>query len=343
MTIQVYDTHELLKVVPTLFVPSQFWTNRCFPTVHTSTDEYINFDELSRGRRMAPFVSPMAQGKVMKQEGFSTKRFKPAYIKPKFPVTPNHVIKRVAGEALTGSLSPAQREGAIIADLMRDGRYMIERRWEWMSARAAIDGKVTVSGEDYPTVEVDFGRDATHTITLTSTALWTDKVNSTPNKNIEAWQLKIQRKSGKVVNDVIMGVDAWAAYIAHPETQNLLETRRGSLSAAETGPAVLKDGEPILRGTFGNFRVWTYQDIYEDDTGAVQEMMDQTFVVMADSGIEGVRAFGAIMDRKAGYAAMPIFPKMFEQDDPSVLYLLMQSAPLMIPTRPNASLRAKVV
>ena len=59
--------------------------------------------------------------------------------------------------------------------------------------------------------------------------------------------------------------------------------------------------------------------------------------------VDGVRAFGAIMDRKAGWRATPFFPKMFEQEDPSAVYLMTQSAPLMIATRPNATLKAKVL
>src|SRR5690606_20901096 len=53
------------------------------------------------------------------------------------------------------------------------------------------------------------------------------------------------------------------------------------------------------------------------------------------------RAFGAIMDKKAGWRATPVFPKMLEQEDPSAVYRMTQSAPLMIPTRPNATLTAK--
>ena len=45
----------------------------------------------------------------------------------------------------------------------------------------------------------------------------------------------------------------------------------------------------------------------------------------------------------ADLQALDIFPKMWKNPDPSVIYLMSQSAPLMIPSRPNCTLRARVV
>ena len=60
-------------------------------------------------------------------------------------------------------------------------------------------------------------------------------------------------------------------------------------------------------------------------------------------GVDGVRAFGAILDPRAGYQALPIYSKNWIAEDPAAEYIMSQSAPLMIPGRPNASLKATVV
>lgn len=64
---------------------------------------------------------------------------------------------------------------------------------------------------------------------------------------------------------------------------------------------------------------------------------------MGGAQIQGVRAFGAIRDETAGFQAMPYYPKSWVDEDPSVRYLLMQSAPLVVPTRVNASFAATVL
>ena len=57
----------------------------------------------------------------------------------------------------------------------------------------------------------------------------------------------------------------------------------------------------------------------------------------------GVRCFGAILDEKAGFNAMAVFPKMWSQQDPSATYVMTQSAPLTVPVNPNNSLTAQVL
>ena len=56
------------------------------------------------------------------------------------------------------------------------------------------------------------------------------------------------------------------------------------------------------------------------------------------SGIEGVRCYGAIKDEQAGFQANRYFPKSWLENDPAVRWMLLQSAPLVVPYRPNASM-----
>ena len=56
----------------------------------------------------------------------------------------------------------------------------------------------------------------------------------------------------------------------------------------------------------------------------------------------GTRAFGQIMDPAFNYAALPYAPKTWVEQDPAQQLLLMQSAPIVIPSRVNASFSANV-
>jgi surface antigen len=338
----LFSTAELRKVIVDSRPPVQYFLDRLYKEQMEFTTEEIMFDDLKLGRRMAPFVAPNLQGRVQKRSGFYTRSFRPAYVKPKDVVTPGRMLRRLAGEALTGDMTPGERWRATVAAYQLDQRKQIMRRWEWMAAQAALYGQVTISGEDYPTVTIDFGRSANHTVVLTGTARWSDTANSNPADDLEDWATRIREAEGFVVTRVTMGGAAWRAFRKHPVIEKLLETRRGSTSTAETGPGL---GESVeFKGQIGSFNIYVYADVYEDEDGAIQQMMDSRDVLLeAEAGYEGVRAFGAIMDAKAGLQPYDIFPKMWENEDPSVIYLLSQSAPLMIPSRPNCTLRARVV
>lgn len=346
MSLQTYDTVELMGVIETIKPVNTFWRDLCFRTVQTFDSEYIDFEMVSRGRRLAPFVAPTAQGKVMKELGASVKRFAPAYVKPKMVFNPNRALKRRPGEPYGGTLSPQARRDAIVADMMREQLEMHVRRQEWMAAQAVLTGKVTVSGENYPTQVVDFGRAANQQLVLTGGATWAVANDATVNvvNDLETWASRILESSGYAATDVVMGLTAWGVFSKKQAVKEALDTNyRGSEASLNIFNPT--DGAAVqYRGMIGPFRIWTYNDLYEDDTGATQPLMDQKSICMLNpAGLEGVRAFGAILDPEAGYQAVEIFPSNWIERDPAGEFFMTQSAPLMVPARPNAALVAKVL
>jgi len=341
MSYTTFTTHDLLQMVRVVRNPSTFWLDNFFKGQINFQTRYVDFDLVDETQRLAPFVAPTSQGKAISKEGYSTKRFAPAYLKPKGIVDPSQLIERRAGEAYTGELSLSARRDAVVVDMTRKFKNQIIRRWNWMAAQAVLYSSVTVSGENYPTVSISFGRDNSLTSVKTGSAAWTNSA-STPIADINAMNSRARTLSGYAPTGVIMGTSAWDAFSNHASIKNLLETRRGSTSTAEVGPG---NGEPYqYMGRFGMTDVWVYSEIYEDDTGASTPFMDPRDVVaVAAEGFQGVRCFGAIMDKKAGWQSLDIFAKLFEQEDPSAEFLLMQSAPLMVPKQPNASWRIRAV
>jgi len=342
MTIGTYDTHTLMRVVETLRPPTNFWLSLGFPSTQLFDTEFVDFDVVDRGRRLAPFVAPTAQGKPMLQEGYSTRRFKPAYIKPKDAVNPTRVFRRQPGEIYAGSMSAEQRRQAVIADILMQHRNMVERRWEWMACEAIVNGAVTISGEDYPSVTVTFGRAGSQSKNLTGTNRWSEST-SKPLQDWESWRIETHRLSGYSPNIVVMGLNAWNAFRVHADVQKALNTEiRGTQSSLEIATGT---GLPFeRRGYIGsNLEIWTYNDIYEDNSGTAVEFFNQDSVLLTSRAVDGVRCFGAILDARAGYQPAAMYPKMWLQEDPSAEFLMVQSAPLMVPTRPNATLLAKVL
>lgn len=350
-TIDVFDTTTLLEVLRVQKKPKTFWLDKCFPRQINFETEKIAFDRVNEDyRRLAPFVAPNVQGKVMTREGSDMVAFKPAYVKPKHIVNPDDVIVRQPGEALgTGSLSLEQRREAIVADILERHKQMHIMTREWMAAKAIIDGKVTIEGENYPKVTVDFRRDASLTVVLLTTAKWDAPTTATPLVDLKNARAACNTLCGAVIRDVIFGAGAWALFAGFTDVKALLDKQiRGS----ESDFTKMTDGFDdtveylgSLQGTGGAglLRLWLYSGKYKDEAGSLQNILDTDTVVGVDfAAVEGHRCFGAIRDGKAGFKPLDMFPKMWEDEDPWAEYLMTQSAPLMVPKQPNATFSIKV-
>lgn len=335
----LFSTNVMMGVVGALITPPQFLLNRYFTAIQTEQSEEIHFDVLDKTRRLAPFVSPVVQGKIVQGQGFTTKTFKPAYIKDKRVFDANRPFKRAAGEAIGGALSPVDRQRMIVANELVDQMDMINRRLEVMAGEALRTGAVTITGDLYPTANVSFGRNASLAVTLTGGNRW-GQAGVNPLNLLQDWAQTVLQLSGSMPSDVIMTVDAWKIFRADSEVQKRLDQFRGNSTMVQD--AQIAEGG-VFMGVVDGFNIYVYSGWYVDDNGVEQPILPAGTVLMGSSQIQGVRAFGAIRDEEAGFQATPYYPKSWVEKDPSVRYLLMQSAPLVVPTRVNASFAATVL
>ncbi|MDP9965089.1 hypothetical protein J2W37_002809 [Variovorax paradoxus] len=334
----IFSTGVLARVIAELPAPAPFILNSFFTAMQTETSEEIHFDVENGRRRLAPFVAPIVAGKVVQSKGFVTKTFKPAYIKDKRVFDSSRPFKRAIGERIGGELSPAQRLQALLATDLQDQLEMLARRQEVMAVEALRTGKVTVKGEQYPTVVVDFGRHADLTVELLAGNRW-GEAGVDPLEDVQAWSMGVTQHSGAAGNTLIMDVKAWQLFSAAPSVQKLLDRFRGAdkLNATVTG-----EGGRYM-GNIGDFDIWVYAGWYEDpDSGALTPYLPDHTVLITSPDLEGTRAYGAIKDEESGFQAMPYFSKSWVEKDPAVRLLLLQSAPLPVPYRVNASMSAKV-
>src|SRR5476649_1894446 len=134
----IYDTNTLIQVVPNLKTAQQFLLDKFFPNIVTSDSEKVSIDIDVGKRRMAPFVSPLVEGKLVEQRRVQTNQFKPAYIKDKRAPDLRKPVRRQIGERIGGELTGALREAANLEAEMSDQVDMIDRRLEWMAASALM-------------------------------------------------------------------------------------------------------------------------------------------------------------------------------------------------------------
>ncbi|AGH98947.1 major capsid protein [Micavibrio aeruginosavorus] len=345
MSIDIFNTHVLSKVVEKLERPSSFLLDAFFGQEQTEDSEEIHFDIDKSKPRLTPFVSPLVAGKVVDDEGFTTKSFKPAYAKDKRRFDPSRPLKRSIGEKIGGTLSPQQRLEANVNRTLSKQLENLTRREEVMASEALRTGKITVSGDNYPTVVVDFQRDPSLTVALAGGSRW-GEAGVSALENLEDWVARIQEKSGAVGRTVVMDALAWRVFKADPKVEKLLDIRRLRDTAdLALGPIAFGQGNDLARyvGTIGDLDFWVYNDRYVDDNDVVQKLLpDYTVLLGSPTQLEGTRCYGAIQDEKAGYRAQRFFSKSWLEEDPAVRWLLLQSAPLIVPYRPNASFCATV-
>lgn len=340
-----YTTGTLLRVLQSIERPVLHFRDRYFRSWHQETGKRIFFDRVSGKPRIAPYVHPRIEGKIVEQRGFQTDSFEPPYVKPKHELDPEQWLKRLPGEAFLGSMSPQQRRDLTVQMILREHEEMVSVREEVQIAEALRTGVVTVVGEGF-NGEVNFQRDPDLTVVLTGTDRWSDSTqDGQVLAQIEEWALMVREASGGfIVDEVTMAPDAWQAFLARlteDQKKMLFDSLRGSSSSVELGPTLPRKAQ--FKGQIGEFKFFTYDDVYQDEDGNEQHIMPSGSVVLTGAALEGTRCYAAIRDKGAQYQPLRIFPKVYEVQDPSVEYVLSQSAPLMVPFRVNASLGATVL
>jgi hypothetical protein len=228
---------------------------------------------------------------------------------------------------------------------MADQVDILNRRLEWMAAQALQFGTVTITGDGFPTTLVDFGRDAAMTIALSGGATWTASniaaTTCVPSDNIEDWAQLLLEKSGAVANDLVFGTGAWKAFRKDPIVkQAIWYPGQAAGNNVEIGTQVKRGAQ--FKGVWGDYNLWLYNDWYVDDNNVEQPMLPTNSVILSGADLMGTRAFGQIMDPAFNYGPMAYAPKSWTEEDPAQRLILMQSSPIVIPSRVNAALCATV-
>jgi len=240
-----------------------FLLDTFFSRTEESTSKYVDIDIIKGKRRLAPFVNPKHQGKMVERIGYTTRSYEPPYIKPKVITTADEALRRSAGETMYGSAKTAmdKAEELLAKDLV-DLDNMITRREEWMASQLLQTGKVAIVG-DGVNDEIDFGMDANHIITLAGADLWS-AATATPLEDLRTWRRLIQKDSGLTPNVCVMGSSAIDAFLAHASVTGQLDTRR--IDLGQIDPATYPNGS-IYYGRIKDVAMdlWVYDEWYLDD------------------------------------------------------------------------------
>lgn len=337
----IYSTAFLNRVVDELQPVPTVFLDAFFPEVLTHDTEDVYIDKVVDKPRITPFVHPLHQGKIVDSIGYSTRSVKPAYVKDLRVHNAQKALKRMAGEGLMGTMSPAQRQQANIVADIADQNRMLLRRMEVMAIEAVMNGTQTIIGEGFNAV-IDYGRDASLTDTLTGTDVWNHATPPDIMAQFEDWSQEIADFDG-IGEVVFMDAKAWRLLQKNTKVASLLDIRKGDESSLIISPQVAKKVGVQYKGSLGQFPIYVYSGTYIDPAdGQTKKFIPDNTVVMAGRRLEGVRHFGAIMDVDV-LVARDRYATSWTERNPSRRMLSMESAPLLVPYRPNGAKKVTVI
>jgi len=342
MSIDIFDTRTMLPALEKMHKPKTFLLRTFFPNSDTADGKEVDIDIYKGKRKLAPFVRPTDEGKKIDNTGFTTNKFAPPYVKPKKETTAAELLKRSPGEILySGGKTPQQRAQEKLGKDMLELTDMIIRRKEWMAAQALNAGKISVVGEGI-NAEIDFLRAADHTVTLTGDDLFTS-ANSQPLEILRQKKRKIGKDSGLTARAAVFGESVIDAFLKQANVKDQLSTRRIDLGLVK--PDELEDGVTYW-GYIEGLDIYTYEEYYLDDSEVLQPMVPVDKIFLGATNARASQLHGAIQDIEAieqGLISVPYFPKSWVTKDPSVRWLMVQSAPLVCPHDTDAFMSIKAV
>ena len=340
--LDLFESRTMTEALSQMLPPSSFLKRNFFSRVNTFETKTVDIDIEKGKRRLAPYSSPKAEGKLVDRIGFKTFSYEPPYVKPKMTTTAQDFLNRTAGNNIySGGTSAQARAEENLGKDLAEMDQQISRLEEHQAAQLLSDGTVSFVGEGIDRT-IDYDMPASHKITLAGADLWTDAA-SQPLQDMREWRRLVRKDSGLPITDIIMGETALDAFLSNANVKDALDTRRVDLGSID--PTTLPEGA-IFYGRIKDVGVnlWSYDEWYTDTAGVEQSMINPKEVLVLSSSARTSTNYGAIQDIDlGGLASVPRFAKSWTTKDPSQRWLMVQSAPLLSLHQSDAFLKAQVI
>lgn len=342
------SSEELIGLVEFTKPKPFFMLENFFTETYVSQADKISFDEVFNNVVIAPFVTPVSDGKSVVRGGYTVRDFTPAYIKLDESINIQTVAGRAPGQPINAPTNRLSNLEKAVVDILGGHRESVFTRLEWMAWQYAIAGGYTVSGDEYTPRILDFGRNAGNTVTLSGGALWSAPTTAKPVDDFESWSaIMLGAKRGMAGTHVIMRSAQWLQLrncAQFKEAYSLYQPTGGPLPNISPVTAAYV----VYRGMVGQFHLWTCDTSYIDENGAQQYFLPTGKVVMAaDPGsMRCMRAFGRVQSLKhvrEGDAPVDIYHNHYVSADGDQERIKTHSAPIVVSDHVDSFLCATVV
>ena len=285
------------RLRPTTFLAT--W----FPDTTPTATRYVSI-EVQRGKeKIAVDVLRNAEGNHNKFEKSTQKDYDPTYFDENFTVDSLRMYDRLIGSGTVdaGVVTAILNEGTEKMQLLAD---KIERRYELQRAQALQTGIVTATS----TENIDFQRKASMILAYNAAHNFADNTVSI-SSFLGTWG-SLMRSVGKVGTgtfDLLMGSSAYQAMIANTKFQAEADIRRIALTDI-VSPVKNTEGADYM-GMFSagtcNYRIWVYDQYYEDASGVLQPYIDPKKIIILPPNPAFMMAYAGV-------------PQLIDEDNPVV-------------------------
>lgn len=330
---------------PNSFILNRFF-NRRSRNIHTRTFE---LSYISRGRKIAPFVKRDGEAIFATGKTSSAQTVSLPHIRLKKAMSPSDVMhQRQAGTAIYPT--PADQDAAIRNYIADEQMFLMDdvaNTMEWMCAQS-LQGAISYTGFGQESFTVTIPRAAGHTIVLSGTDEWSHASSNPYQTIMEANQI-VNDAEGMQITDIVMSPEAADAYSNNAKVLSLADNRRVNANGLDLTQRFREDGALYLGQNYMGIDLWRYDRSVEMPDGSSAKMIRPGYVEMIANTPtnEFEIVYGAIEDWAAlgegNILVAPRFMKSWTQEDPSVRMLLLESNPLPVMRRPNATLSMRVV
>ena len=326
-----YERRSLLQIGEVLRTPETAFMKNFFKLEERYATSAVDVDLVKHADKLYAYVNRFEQGQTVAKDGYTTSTFEPPYLKPKIPITPGDLRKRIPGESLyttSGTLQP--QVSAFIAKQMVKLKDGITRNHELQAVQAVINGEVKCYDENNELIAT-LNYQRTAALQASGVTAWTAGKLAA----IKARRRLVKSSSGYLPRVCILGIDAADAFQDDTNVQKAVSkdwSSRGQLGYN------LQDDGFVWLGMVDGIDFYTYEEQYTDPADNTRKyMVPEKYAVLASPDAPATRAYAAIevMDSLEAAAMFPdVYPN--PQRDPSGTIVQLHSAGLMITNNPDA-------
>lgn len=357
----------MTETVNNLKLPATFLRETFYGREQTLDKETVEVGKHNRGRSTAGFSVPFQSALIVGKSERSLDRFTCPQIRIKSSLNPGDVsFDRYPGMS---PFSPRTSAGyrAAVQERVTETLGFLEddviNTEEWMASQAAFQGGISYSDPVGDSFTLDYGRPATSTVSLTGTVSEWGTATAWPEAQFNEADKILGNEWGFNVTDVILSQEAADALLQDEAVQRRLDANNFEIGALTQNNRFVREGSVRTLGNLAGITLWVYSrslDIQGSSSPLIRPGYAEFFNRNnAASGSDRVMYYGAIADDfdaitgsgrtmgsmviNGGRAVTKRFSKAWQTQDPTSLWLMLQTRPLPMNRKPGATVSMEVV
>jgi len=269
-------------------------------------------------------------GVFLGRDEFSITEFEPPMIKPVRTAHANDVFQQGFGQNIYGDRAQKASGMKTLVGELIELDDAITRKENIMLAELITTGKMSIQGKGVSREAISYGTDSENFETLTGTDAW-NKETSNPLADLERWQMLVLKKTGILIDSVVLTLKAKEAFMGNEKVKEKLKYTH--VNEVRVEPRKLGDGASYI-GTIPelNLDIYSFIDWYTDDKGDEVELLPDGGVLACRSKSVTVH-YGAISQMVKGTNSIftgERIPKHWVDEDADVEKIRLSASPLPV-------------